>query len=135
MMHSDSFSSSSGIPPYLRAHARRSYSPIGGKQEDARGNGSPAYLLRRLVGAIGVCVAFGAAVSSSAGWIARGSTDQPPHAGGSSYRGVFDGFEVSVGRMLYISSVYKFISEERHETCKANARPPSYGGPQYSLHM
>ena len=97
MMHSDSFSSSSGIPPYLRAHARRSYSPIRGGQADGRGNGARAYLLQRLVGAIGVCVAFGAAVSSSSGWITRGSMEQQrQNAGGSSYRGVFEAFEVSV---------------------------------------
>lgn len=96
MRSSDSFSSSSGVPPYLRAHPRRSYSPIGGRKEDARGNGSRAYLLGRLVGAIGVCVAFGAAVSSSSGWIARRSDGQRPQTGGLSYRGVFEDFEVSV---------------------------------------
>lgn len=138
MMHSDSFSSSSGVPPYLRAHARRSYSPIEGKLEDARGNGSRAYLLRRLVGAIGVCVAFGAAVSSSSGWIAKRPTDQPRQAGGSSYRGVFEAFEVRRWTDCRCGASGPMYFYGENETCQtqtcrlAPGRPPSpvyYQGP------
>lgn len=125
MMHSDSFSSSSGIPPYLRARARRSYSPLEGEQQDERGSGA-RYLLRRVVGAIGVCVAFGAAVSSNSRWITRSSTDQRLQTGGSSYRGVFEDFEVSLaGRTDFVFvGVSVLIYRRDARACSPRPRVP-----------
>lgn len=102
MMHSDSFISSNGvIPPYLRAYAaRESYTRIGAEaeqEEPARIVGRGIFDLKRVLGAVAVFAVFVAAVSSSKSrWAARG----PPVAGdllqdgGSSYRGIFEAFEV-----------------------------------------
>lgn len=97
MRSSDSFSSSIGVPPYLRAHPRRKYSRIGGdRQEQAPENGTKVFLLR-LVGAVALCMAFAVAVSSSnSRWIAAKEANGKPHEEVGSYRGVFEAFEVSV---------------------------------------
>ncbi|CAM9677878.1 unnamed protein product, partial [Hapterophycus canaliculatus] len=107
-MYSDSFCSNNGVPPYLRAHAsRKSYSPIGGAQDggvgsNAASRGIGILGLRRALGGVAVFVVFIGAVSrSSSRWIARGGggapgADQPLHnVGGTSYRGIFEAFEVS----------------------------------------
>lgn len=122
MQSSDSFSSNSGVLPYLRAYAStRTYNSIaGGDQEDQQRNGAPTgggrgMLAWRAVGAVAVFLVFAAAVSTSnTRWTASsdnitgrtaataaavaGHTSLP--RGGHSYRGDFEAFEVSL--VMYI---------------------------------
>lgn len=99
MMHSDSFISTNGVPPYLRAYAsRESYTRIGGGEEGpARIGAQGIFRLKRAVGAVAVLVVFVAAVATSKPpWVARGApiADKLLQDGGRSYRGVFEAFEV-----------------------------------------
>lgn len=116
-MYSDSFCSTNGVPPYLRAHpSRKSYSPIGGDNDGQTGSGlalGGAGMLgwRRAVGAVAVFVGFiGAVTRSSSSWTARGVRDQRPQGSdsGSSYRSIFEAFEVSVIDTAKVGQILAF---------------------------
>lgn len=130
-----------GVPPFLRAYAtRRSYSPIGRRR---RHDERPAAVVgvrgmfswKRAVGAAAVFVAFVAAVSTSNSWrVAGGSpgagNQHLQDKGSSSYRGIFEAFEVEcftayLQQIAHLSCIAPAVSSLWPSKCIANSAAAS----------